>query len=224
MQISKVEKRIKKIASFIEMFKADGKLSRIEKDLLLDYVRKLYDELSSLDDSEVQTKKSHKTKKEKVTPPKPESILPDSIAQKIELSTQKEEIVELKEEVIQTKVAVEIAPVVADKVDVKRDNGQINELFTFDEVKDMSDRLSLSKLSNINKAIGINEKIFTIKELFDGDAKIYKNTIEKLNDTKSMDEARAFLSSDIVEKYNWTSDEKMKKAHNFLKIVRRLYV
>ena len=223
MQISKVEKRINKISSFIEMFKADGKLSKIEKDLLLDYVRKLYDELSSLDVSDVQPKKVQKPIVENTILPvvKEERVKEDKIESQVKHEEKQAEVITKP---IVIKEVEKVTPIIDTSVSSKIDKKQIDELFSFDEVKDMSDRLSLSELNDINKAIGINEKIFTIKELFDGDATAYKTTIEALNTTKSIEDARVYLTSNVIEKYGWLNEENSKKAHNFLKIVRRLYV
>ncbi|MFM2393020.1 MAG: hypothetical protein RLZZ546_1002, partial [Bacteroidota bacterium] len=43
MDISRIERRLKKINAVLEAFKEDNKISNIEKDLLMGYVRDLYD-------------------------------------------------------------------------------------------------------------------------------------------------------------------------------------
>lgn len=213
MQISKIEKRLKKITGLVEMFKVDGKLSQIEKDLLLDYIRKLYEEILR-DDSNadfVLVKKAEKEVKSVVS----ESVEALRPQDRSEAKTKVIDSDIAFEDNLKDTIKEEPKPILSD---------QYNELFVFDEVKDVSDRLSLSKISNLNKAIGINEKIFTVKELFGGDNEVYKTTVNALNDMSSMKEAQQYLSENIIPNYGWMDDEKYKKAHNFLKIVRRLYV
>lgn len=212
MQISKIEKRLKKITGLVEMFKVDGKLSQIEKDLLLDYIRKLYEEILR-DDSNadfVLVKKAEKEVKSVVS----ESVEALRPQDRSEAKTKVIDSDIAFEDNLKDTIKEEPKPILSD---------QYNELFVFDEVKDVSDRLSLSKISNLNKAIGINEKIFTVKELFGGDNEVYKTTVNALNDMSSMKEAQQYLSENIIPNYGWMDDEKYKKAHNFLKIVRRLY-
>jgi hypothetical protein len=213
MQISKIEKRLKKITGLVEMFKVDGKLSQIEKDLLLDYIRKLYEEILR-DDSNadfVLVKKAEKEVKSVVS----ESVEALRPQDRSEAKTKVIDSDIAFEDNLKDTIKEEPKPILSD---------QYNELFVFDEVKDVSDRLSLSKISNLNKAIGINEKIFTVKELFGGDNEVYKTTVNALNNMSSMKEAQQYLSENIIPNYGWMDDEKYKKAHNFLKIVRRLYV
>jgi hypothetical protein len=213
MQISRIEKRLKKITGLVEMFKVDGKLSQIEKDLLLDYIRKLYEEILR-DDSNadfVLVKKAEKEVKSVVS----ESVEALRPQDRSEAKTKVIDSDIAFEDNLKDTIKEEPKPILSD---------QYNELFVFDEVKDVSDRLSLSKISNLNKAIGINEKIFTVKELFGGDNEVYKTTVNALNNMSSMKEAQQYLSENIIPNYGWMDDEKYKKAHNFLKIVRRLYV
>jgi hypothetical protein len=195
------------------MFKVDGKLSQIEKDLLLDYIRKLYEEILR-DDSNadfVLVKKAEKEVKSVVS----ESVEALRPQDRSEAKTKVIDSDIAFEDNLKDTIKEEPKPILSD---------QYNELFVFDEVKDVSDRLSLSKISNLNKAIGINEKIFTVKELFGGDNEVYKTTVNALNNMSSMKEAQQYLSENIIPNYGWMDDEKYKKAHNFLKIVRRLYV
>jgi|GEM_PF-6232884 len=101
---------------------------------------------------------------------------------------------------------------------------EIAELFEATKAKDLSERLGEAKLDDLSKAMGINEKIFTVNELFDGDHDAFDDTITKLNAKTSLKQAQDFLARDIAQKFEWADPSRQKKAKNFIKLVRRLYV
>ena len=89
--------------------------------------------------------------------------------------------------------------------------------------KELSEKLSQSRITDLNNALGINERIFTVNELFGANNSLYRDVINDLNNLQSFEEAKAYLSSKIAEKYNWTHKNKRTKAKNFIKLVRRRY-
>ena len=223
MQISKIEKRLKKIIGLVEMFKLDGKISQIEKDLLLDYIRKLYDDILRDEADKVDVEPSKKQNADKGEEVK--AVLASKVEEEVAEKISKEAKVQAVEKLSQVeKVLVQNENTDSDQKDKNDDFSAYEELFAFEEVKDVSDRLSLTKINDLKKAIGINEKIFTVKELFGGQNEVYKSTVNALNDMDSMEEAKKYLSKNIIPEFGWMDDDKYKKAHNFLKTVRRLYV
>lgn len=221
MQLSKIERSLKKISSLVDVFKMDGRLSNIEKALLKDYVKKLYDQISE-DNIVIDTQPDMQVSEVKSQPAK-EIVLPE--AAPIMTSKEPKIVEEIKNEtvlesqqIIKPKVSLPQEPTVA-----LADHSDFAELFAYDEVTDISGRLSMSKISDINKAIGINERMFTIKELFNGDNSSYDSTIKELNGLSSFEDAKVYLSSKVVDRFSWDSEDKLKKAQNFIKIVRRLF-
>ncbi len=100
---------------------------------------------------------------------------------------------------------------------------EIAELFEVTAARDLSEKLGESKLDDISKAMGINEKIFTVNELFDGDHDAFDDTLRKLNAKTSLKQAQDFLARDIAQKFDWADASRQKKAKNFIKLVKRLY-
>jgi hypothetical protein len=99
------------------------------------------------------------------------------------------------------------------------------DLFRFNlEAKELSEKLSQTRITDLSKAMGVNERIFTVNELFGADNSLYRNVIRDLNAMKSFEEAKAYLSSNIAERFNWTHKSKRNKAKNFIKLVRRRYI
>jgi hypothetical protein len=81
--------------------------------------------------------------------------------------------------------------------------------------QDLSSALQAKPIENIEKAIGINDKFLFIKELFRNNGQLYKETVEKLDTSKTLDEALRHLH----EGFNW--DEKDPVVQKFTDIVRR---
>lgn len=102
-------------------------------------------------------------------------------------------------------------------------NEDLDQLFDQPQAKELSDRLSELPIPDLNKAMGLNERIFTINELFDGDQEIFKKTMLQLNGLSNFEEAKNYLVKNIAVKFNWAAREKKNKAKNFIKLVRRRY-
>jgi outer membrane biosynthesis protein TonB len=98
-----------------------------------------------------------------------------------------------------------------------------SELFNHEEAKELSEKLSDLPIKDLTKAMGLNEKIFTINELFGGDNKAFDTALKTLNTFNSFDQAKAYLSENFAGKHNWDSKTNKKKAITFIKLVRRRY-
>jgi outer membrane biosynthesis protein TonB len=99
----------------------------------------------------------------------------------------------------------------------------LNELFDVKQAKELSEKLGESPISDLTKAMGLNEKIFTINELFGGDTKAFDLMLKTLNTFNSFEQAKSYLSENFAGQYDWTQKEKKKKAINLIKLIRRRY-
>ncbi|MEM6319855.1 MAG: hypothetical protein AAF960_19440 [Bacteroidota bacterium] len=111
-------------------------------------------------------------------------------------------------------------PTVVNRVDPE--HSELFELNT--EARELSEKLGQTRIKDLNNAMGLNERIFTINELFGADNSLYRNVIRDLNNMSSFEEATAYLSANVAEKFNWTHKNKRNKAKNFIKLVRRRYL
>lgn len=102
-------------------------------------------------------------------------------------------------------------------------NDELEELFSFASAKELSEKLSELPITDIKKAMGLNERIFTINELFGGDHAAFDATVSTLNQLRSYDEAKDYLIRNVAGRYNWASKEKRNKAKEFAKLVRRRF-
>lgn len=59
-----------------------------------------------------------------------------------------------------------------------------------------------NRISDLHKAIGLNDKFLMIRDLFDGDTERYNDTIDTLNEFDDLDECMIY----IVENFAWNPD------------------
>ncbi|MCF8244013.1 MAG: hypothetical protein K9J37_03175 [Saprospiraceae bacterium] len=100
---------------------------------------------------------------------------------------------------------------------------ELDELFEFKSATELSEKLSELPITDIKKAMGLNERISTQNELFGGDASAFDATVSTLNQLKNYNEAKDYLVRNVAVKYNWSSKGKKDKAKAFIKLVRRRY-
>lgn len=100
---------------------------------------------------------------------------------------------------------------------------ELEELFAFTSAKELSEKLSELPITDIKKAMGLNERIFTINELFGGDQSAFDATVATLNQFRSFEEAKNYLIRNVGGKYNWASKDKKSKAKTFIKLIKRRY-
>lgn len=100
---------------------------------------------------------------------------------------------------------------------------EMMEIFAETQINEVSDRLSMTPIADLTKAMGINEKIFTVRELFDKDQERFMSTMSHLNSCVNFEEAKQYLMHGIASENGWDEPSKSKKAANFIKLVQRRY-
>jgi len=218
MNLDKTAKALKKINRLYEIINDIGEASSTEKDLLRAYAKELYESLSddTLDeqiakDIKKQKKEEKKLKKEKEKAAKvavtekmaPEETTPEPVAAPMASSA------------TDSKVAAPTA--------LGGFSPAMQELFELNPANELSDKLSQSPISDLTKAMGINERIFTVNELFGGNQDEFQNLMSALNGLGSYDEAKAVLMKSAASKYDWDIPKNQKKARTFVKLIQRRY-
>ncbi len=249
MNLKQAKKILDKINTLYSNMSIDDHVSPIEKDLMMDYIRQFYD--SFLDDTSTPSVSKKATKKTTRVSPPPvveEPVVPVVEEIPAPVVRKKPVVIEipdsLKEYTQQTpppppkaKVAtpappkvepappvVEPTPVVAaPKVVTPQETKAHDPLFEMPEAKELSDRLASAPIKDLTKAMGLNEKILTINELFGGDHRSFDDTIKYLNTLNSFDDAKAYLSDNVAERFGWGDKSKKKKAQIFIKLIKRRY-
>jgi len=203
MKFEKSDKHLKKLTSFYERLKEDGNVDEMEIELLKSYTSKF---LHSITEGVTPSEAIPTPPVAKAPPVQPAPVAPQPVE-------------ELAPAENSPKVAKAAAPV---KAKVK--NAAFASLFAIEEGNELSDKLAKTSIPDIGKSMSINEKIFTVKELFSGDRSSFDDAIAKLNDLKTYEEATQFLSEKVAENNEWLSPDKEKKVKTFLKLVQRKYV
>ena len=227
MDFRKSKILLEKISALHKSMSSDVEnVSGIEVDLMKSYVRELYESLLDLPGSHNpapgpnSTPKVEviKTSKVKVPPPQP---TPPPARPKPEppKAAEPEEPTpppppSKPEPVVDTQPRITTRPPVSP---------ELEELFSFESAKELSEKLSEMPISDIRKAMGLNERIFTVNELFGGEKEVFDTTVAELNKMNSFEEAKSYLINGAATKYNWSAKDRKKKAKTFIKLVKRRY-
>lgn len=94
----------------------------------------------------------------------------------------------------------------------------INETIKTRTVMDVSSKLKAAPITSIQSAINLNDKFLFIRELFKNNNLLYNQTIERLNNAKSSDEALSIIEKEFA----WDTTEPLviklveliKRKHN----------
>lgn len=194
MDFSQIRKWMQKMNNILDMYAQEESFTESEKNLLLDYNQRIREAIEAL---------------------------------KLELATTE---LETTEQAVQAEVAVkkQIAsppaePKKSNKSASTNDLSRYAELLQIKDSGDLSGKLESTPIKDIASAFGLNERIVCQNILFNGDKSLFDATVEKLNGMSNFQEASQFLCSDIVDRFQWMDEAKMKNAQIFLKLIRRRY-
>jgi len=245
MKIKQAKILLEKINRLFASMTMDEHVSEIEKELMRNYVKSLYEEFLPENGVKANSiieppKKAAPAPKVQVVTPKPKVVTPPP--PKVEVVTppppapKPEPVVaEVPKVVVVEKVTpppapkpkptpipvVKSTPPPAPKPKRSKISEEMEDLFEFKVAKELSERLSDAPLKDLRKAMGINERILTTNELFDGNGDALKDALAALNNLNNFDEAKNYLAN-IGEIYDWTAKKKRKKAKIFVKLIRSL--
>ncbi len=96
-------------------------------------------------------------------------------------------------------------------------------LFEFKQAVELSEKLSELPISDLRKAIGLNDKLLITRELFGEDSAAFDRALNTLNSFTHMEQAKAYLMEHCVMRYRWTDKKRIETARKFIKLVRRRY-
>ena len=100
---------------------------------------------------------------------------------------------------------------------------EIENLFQIKESTELSERLSRLPIEDIWTAMGLNERIFTQNELFQGKADEFKSTVQELNNCDDFAQAKKILAEGPISAFDWTATGRKNIAKNFIRLVKRKY-
>jgi CBS domain-containing protein len=227
MDIKEIVNRINENSRLL----ADGSISEIERDILLEDLRSLY--LLAKGSVPVRHVVIEQPKATVIdTIPiiaiKEEVLVPPVIEQKpVEIMIPKEE----PKQVVMTKEPepVRIAEVIMQE-QTKVKPASLNEIFAGEE-KSLNERLSGGdKRSALNDHAGrkdlksmidFNKQYVLTNELFKGDSQAFQTAISRINDAQTIEVAFEYIKTDLLPKYQWNGE--MQSARLFDKLVRQKF-
>ena len=157
--------------------------------------------LFDIDDIPVRTKRGRKMISLYDAPTKPatpvKEVAPESI----------EEVVEA--EVAEPEPTPVSMPTPAPAPREEEAPQRLGDIYAKNTVTTLADKMAeeqptaaYNRITDIRKAIGLNDKFLMIRDLFGGDANLYEDTINHLNEYDDLDECMIF----IVENFRWNPD------------------
>lgn len=234
-----------------------GPVSRLERDLMLDYLKAVYEAVAevSVHSEPIEHHTSplnHVDKTPQVilapvkpTPaepaPKVEEVLPEPVKlhpapepiKEMQITPPAHEAIEMISPTpVTVKTAVPTTPTFSEPsasqlapavpAETKTSANGMTGIFEAPKTNDLSDRLGDAPISDLNRALGFNEKYLICNQLFGGDFNVFYQIMQQLNQFNQFSQAQQLLSP-LAHKHNWVDDEKKEQAQTFIKLVRRRY-
>lgn len=252
MNLKPAKLALEKIISLYNAMSTDEKnISTIERDLMLNYIRQLYEVfLEGSVISAIRNEPSPAPKiKENVVRQNydSESEMPDVYGTREKLATfttptviekdiaKPEPPRKTEEPKYEAPAPVYVAPtfeppkVQPKPVEVVRTaapkvSASISALFDDMSSNELSDRLSNQPVADLTRGLGLNDKLLFQNNLFNNNKPAFDEVLKDINAMSSFDSARAFVT-DIAERYSWdASEDKKKIARDFIRYMRRRFV
>lgn len=233
MNFDKIAILLKKINRVVDTLKdADIEVSSIEQELIMSYIREL--EAAVLEGSSNST--SPQIQK---SPPPVKTPVPQKEEASVSPEIPKEELPKPEPAIHREPVEVKPekpAPMVVEKevpapvkAEIKEESTpepaeELLELFDIKQGTELSDILSFSPIKDLRKSMGVNERIFTINELFNGDQQLFDEVVQHLNGLQDFPAASDYLIKKVAVVNHWESKDKKKKADHFVRLVYRRYL
>ena len=106
------------------------------------------------------------------------------------------------------------------KLASKHQTESLNEQFET-VASNLADELKSSPIKDLKAAIGVNQRVTFIFELFENDSANFDSALSKLDAFGDLKEAEQYITTELRSKYQW--DEKESLATEFRELVKRRY-
>lgn len=210
-------------ALFRSIDESEGSPAAIERDLMLSYVRQLYDYFL-----QQPAEGLHHAPEETVVPVVPSPPVPPVVVAPVQ---EKQPVGTAPEPVVPPipPVSVDTSRVKPSDTATEADSERahlpqhLDRLFSFKKATELSERLGESPVADLGRAMSINDRLLYMNELFGKDRGALEESLQVLNRFDSFDSARSFLYN-LAEQYGWSAENRLEIAHAFIKLVRRRYL
>jgi len=234
MDLIKAKSILARLQAMISTLELHPQLSALERDLILNYLRDLYDvflESPTPALPVIKTKEPiNHTNQEKESNQKTlefkfehleELREAEKSIQPVELPHHEPAVVASVPPKEEISTVVETTVIHSKIISIPV---SILELFDIKRGSELSDKLHDLPLRDINRAIGINDRMEIIHTLFGGQKQLFEQIIIDLNSFKGYEEARDLLGHGPAIHYKWDHDDRKEKAVEFIRLIRRRYL
>ena len=210
--------RLERVKVLLESWRQKKSISNIERNIVLNQLSTLYDELLDANIYESKTVNNILSNAVLQKEPKEEKAVYEKVEAEPVKNEEKPVITEQTLFIEEKDAVTEDKPTQAKpSLDQERQDTTVRladkftgihkYLFENFENQDGSGIARFSAIDDINRAIGINDRFLFIKELFNGDKDLFNKTISTLNACSSLDDALMYLH----ENYSWSSEDSVVK-------------
>ncbi len=222
-----------------------GAIAPIERDLMLSYIRQLYEVFLDADQQVRSGNGGDQSSQREVSGPqdrpRPEPIrrntykppriieIPDREEPEEKPSIQPAPPQPPKEEKPKPEPnrprseAPKVTPPREEPAPSVADHSELQLLFEQRKATELSEKLSESPISDLTRAMSINDRLLFMNQLFAKDMNQLDETLRQLNRFGNMEEAKPLLF-DLAQRHDWLDEEKQDTAKTFIKMVRRRYI
>lgn len=99
--------------------------------------------------------------------------------------------------------------------------GGLDVLFEEKQAKELSEKLAEAAITDLKKAIALNDRLLYTSELFAGDGQSFERALAALNSFSNFEDAREYIVQNCAVQYTWTEKKRLDTAKAFVKLVRR---
>ncbi|MEZ4987361.1 MAG: hypothetical protein R2795_20340 [Saprospiraceae bacterium] len=231
MDIQQSAKLLEKINALHKSISLDqGEVSNIERDLMLSYIRQLYD--ACLPNQVVVAKQPAASaapapvverKPEPVPAPKVETPTPPPTPVPAPAPPPPPPVVETPAPAPVVEAPQPAPPPVPSAPPSnKGTDPRIEALFQQKAARELSEKLGQQAIGDLTKAMSINDKLLYANELFGRDMNTMTQSLLQINALPNMDAAKRLLV-DLANQFNWADDERIEIAEGFIKLVQRRF-
>jgi len=100
---------------------------------------------------------------------------------------------------------------------------EVEALFEHKEAKELSEKLSEAPITDLRRAISLNDRLLMARELFGDDKQLFETAIQTLNNFADFSQAKDYMAQNFVINFDWTNPARIESAKKFIKLVRRRY-
>ncbi|MEO0041209.1 MAG: hypothetical protein RL329_657 [Bacteroidota bacterium] len=228
----------------------EARIAPIERDLMLNYVRQLYEHFLELPVKHrpyapqvvpvpVPTVTKPVAELVLVEMPKPVVEAPKPVVEvaKPVVETPKpvveapkpvviapKPVVEVPKPVVEVPKPIVVAPKpVVEAPKARQVSSEIAALFEVSLGTELLDRLAQAPIADLNRAFSFNDRLLYSNELFNSNLRYFEEKVKEVNYSTTYEAAQTMLEDSAIL-FKWTAtDDRKKAARNFLKLVRRRF-